>query len=102
MSIVEGWITIQDATGLTGYSPKYVRQLVNQRRIPARKVGRDWLVHRDSLLAHRAQMDDMGKSKHNPWRADLVALGRGRRPQNPDSDGGPEGRELEADNERGA
>jgi excisionase family DNA binding protein len=76
---MEGWITTDEAAALTGYEPAYLRRLLNQGRIPARKVGRDWLVNRDALLAHKAQMDALGKSKHDPWRQDLAEQGRGRR-----------------------
>jgi len=78
--IAPGWITTDRAAALTGYDPAYIRTLAKAGRIPARKVGRDWLVHQDALLAHKARMDALGKSKYNPWRQDLVEQGRGRKP----------------------
>lgn len=76
--IAQGWLTTSQAVGLTGYNIKYLRWLINQGRIEARKVQRDWLVNEESLLAYKRQMDALGPGKHNPWREDL-GEGRGRR-----------------------
>ena len=46
--------------------------------VEARKVGRDWLIWRESLLAYRDRMDSLGREKHNPWRDGLAQQGRGR------------------------
>ena len=75
---IEGWITTDQAQILTSYSQAYLRQLAQRGRIEARKVGRDWLIHRRSLLAYKARMDALGPEKHNPWRDDLAEKCRGR------------------------
>jgi excisionase family DNA binding protein len=77
--ITAGWITTAEAAELTGYSAPYMRQLVKKGRIKGRKVSRDWLLNRESLLRYKARMDALGTAKHNPWREDLDAQGRGRR-----------------------
>jgi excisionase family DNA binding protein len=74
----DGWVTIAEAAALSGYSPAYVRQLANRGRIDGHKVGRDWLIERESLEAYRQQMEALGPGKHDPWRADLASQGRGR------------------------
>ncbi|MBN1815440.1 MAG: helix-turn-helix domain-containing protein [Anaerolineae bacterium] len=76
--INDGWITTDEAQELTGYSIAYLRRLANRGDIEARKVGRDWLIWRESLLAYKDQMDSLGRAKHNPWRDDLTEGGRGR------------------------
>jgi len=76
--ITEGWISVTDASMAVGYTSTYVRILAQQKRIEARKVGRDWLVSLTSLVAYKAEMDRLGTAKHNPWRDDLVTSGRGR------------------------
>jgi excisionase family DNA binding protein len=78
MSGLGDWITTSEGAKLTGYSSTYVRMLAGQGRIRARHVGRDWLVSREDLLAHKAKMDALGTDKHNPWREDLDN-GRGRK-----------------------
>ncbi len=75
--LAKGWITTNQAAELSGYSSAYIRQLAIGGRITARKVGRDWLIKRESLLAYKRHMDELGPAKHNPWREDLAG-GRGR------------------------
>jgi excisionase family DNA binding protein len=77
-TMTDTWITTQAAQELTGYSRAYLRRLAGQQRVPAQKVGRDWLLHRDSLLAHKVRMQALGDQRHNPWRAELTAEERGR------------------------
>jgi len=72
------WITTNQAQALTGYSQAYMRQLARSGGVEARKVGRDWLIHRESLLAYKRAMDALGPEKHNPWRDDLADKGLGR------------------------
>ena len=48
-------------------------------QLKARKIGRDWLVNRESLLAHKREMDALGDQRHNPWREALAEQERGRR-----------------------
>ena len=77
-STLENWLTTKQAKELTGYTMVYLRRLANQRQVEARKVGRDWLIWRESLLAYRNRMNSLGREKHNPWREDLAQQGRGR------------------------
>ena len=79
--ITAGWVTTAEAAALTGYSAPYMRQLVKNGNVEGRKVGRDWLVNRESVRRYKARMDALGTAKHNPWREDLDAQGRGRRGQ---------------------
>ncbi len=76
--LAAGWLTTDEAEALTGYSVAYLRRLATQGRIAARKIGRDWVIYQESLLAYKRQMDALGVDKHNPWRNDLAAQGRGR------------------------
>jgi hypothetical protein len=76
--ISEGWINTERAQSLTGYASAYLRRLANQGRVEARKVGRDWLIEQESLLAYKREMDGLGSQRHNPWRQDLSLQGRGR------------------------
>jgi excisionase family DNA binding protein len=62
------WITTKEAAGLTGYSVQYIRRLVRQGRVVAKKWLRDWAVSRQSLLDYKEKMDGLGRTKHNPWK----------------------------------
>ena len=66
MDELREWLSTEDAASLTGYHIKYLRELVRKGRIMARKVSRDWLVNRESLLAYKAKMDSLGTAKHDP------------------------------------
>lgn len=61
-------ITTTMGASLTGYSAAYVRQLARASRFGSRKLGRDWLISKTALLAHKAKMDALGTDKHNPWK----------------------------------
>lgn len=67
---IDGWITVQEAATLTGYTTAHIRYLNRKGKLEARKTGRDWLILRASLLAYKARMDTLGPQKHNPWRED--------------------------------
>lgn len=45
----DDWITTNEAAELSGYHPHYVRWLINEGRIEARKFGRTWMVNRPAL-----------------------------------------------------
>jgi excisionase family DNA binding protein len=62
------WITTKEAAELTGYSVEYVRRLVRQGRVVAKKWLRDWVVSRQSLLEYQKSMEELGRRKYNPWK----------------------------------
>jgi len=76
---LQEWITTGAAQELTGYSQAYMRQLALRHRVEARKVGRDWLLNRASLIEYKQTMEQLGKQKYSPWRSDLAAERRGRK-----------------------
>lgn len=49
----EGWIDTGTAEQLSGYRAGYIRQLAAEGRIDAQKVGRDWRINKESLMAYR-------------------------------------------------
>lgn len=73
-----GWLTTAHAEALTGYAAAYLRRLAGRGRIVAQKVGRDWLIQQESLVTYQAQMTQLGRQRHNPWRPDLRGQGLGR------------------------
>jgi excisionase family DNA binding protein len=46
------WLTVQEASELSGYHPEYVRQLVREGKVNAKKFSIVWMVDRDSLLTY--------------------------------------------------
>ncbi len=72
------WVTTKQAAAETGYAPAHTRRLAIRGAVPATRVGREWLVNLPALRAHQARMAALGNAKHNPWRDELAAQGRGR------------------------
>jgi len=79
MTEIKNWLNTNDAAALTNYSQDYMRLLARRGHVQAVKVGRDWLLWKPDVLAHKARMDALGSAKHNPWREDLATGRRGRK-----------------------
>lgn len=62
------WITTKEAAELTGYSIQYVRRLVRQERVKARKWANTWMIDKDALFSYKEKMDGLGDNKFDPWR----------------------------------
>lgn len=43
------WITVQEASQLSGYHPERIRELVRDGKVSARKFGFVWMVSKSSL-----------------------------------------------------
>ena len=44
-------MTIEELASALRCSPNHVRKLIQAKELPARRVGRSWLVHRDVVEA---------------------------------------------------
>ena len=63
------WLTTSQAAELMGYNYAHVRYLVRKGLVVGFKLGRDWLVRRDSALAYLEEITRLGPAKHDPWRS---------------------------------
>ena len=63
------WLTVNEAAKLSGYNPDYIRELIRQGKIKARKFSIVWMVDRKSLSAFLKKAQAM-------WEK------RGRKPEN--------------------
>ena len=50
--MMENWISVSEASELSGYHPEHIRRLIRQGKINAKKFSIVWMVDRDSLLAY--------------------------------------------------
>ena len=48
--LAPGWLTVAEAAGLTGYTEVHMQRLARLGQVTARKVGRQWVIDRASLL----------------------------------------------------
>lgn len=62
------WITTREAAELSGYRPLNIIRIVNKGHVRGVKVGRDWLVNKDDVLAYVEKIEYLGRAKFDPWR----------------------------------
>jgi hypothetical protein len=63
------WLTVNEASQLSGYDPEHIRRLIRDDEIKARKFSIVWMVNRESLLEYVKKAQTWGKK-------------RGRKPEN--------------------
>lgn len=61
---LDGWIDTRRAAELTGYTREYIAALCRGEKVKAQKIGRDWLVDRESILEYQANVRP-GRPKDN-------------------------------------
>jgi excisionase family DNA binding protein len=64
--MAEDWITVQEASDLSGYNPQYIRRLVRKKRIKSEKWVRDWMLSKASLLAYLREAQKSTDSRKGP------------------------------------
>ena len=64
-TIPEGWITTPEAAELANCSTARIRQVCASGQVDCVKVGRDWLVNRESLVAYKATAK---RGPKGPWK----------------------------------
>ncbi len=62
----DDWITTQEAAELSGYHVNYLRWLIREERIKARRISFLWFVNRQSLLDYMAQAKQSGDKRRGP------------------------------------
>jgi excisionase family DNA binding protein len=60
------WITTKEAAELSGYNVQYVRRLIRNGRIDARKFGPLWQVSRQSLLSYLTTAKQSADKRRGP------------------------------------
>lgn len=60
------WITTQEAAELSDYNPTYLRWLIRQGKLVARKFGPVWQVNRKSLLAYLKAAEQSADKRRGP------------------------------------
>ena len=63
MAEIDEWLTVNEAAKLTGYNPEYIRRLVRENKVQARKFSIVWMVDRISLLAYLEKAQAMGEKR---------------------------------------
>lgn len=66
MEPADDWITVQEAARLSGYSQQYLRRLIRNNRLDARKFGTIWQVSKTALLMYLAEVVDKRDQRWGP------------------------------------
>lgn len=57
------WLTVQEAAQLSGYNPEHITRLIRQKKIEAHKFSIVWQVNRESLLAYKEKVQQLGEKR---------------------------------------
>jgi len=63
MATDNDWLTVQEATKLSGYNADHLRELIRDGKITARKFSIVWMVSRTSLLEYVNRAQATGKKR---------------------------------------
>lgn len=63
------YITTDEAAKLSGFTEQYIRKMIREQRIEGKKLRRDWILKRDSLLKFLATERKVGRPAiDNPYQ----------------------------------
>jgi excisionase family DNA binding protein len=57
------WLTVNEAAEQSGYNAEYIRELIRQGKIQARKFSIVWMVDRESFLAYLQKVQALGNKR---------------------------------------
>ncbi len=60
------WLSVNDAAKLSGYHPEYIRRLIRDGEIEARKFSIVWQVRRESLESYIENANSQSDKRFNP------------------------------------
>jgi len=60
------WLTVQEAAKLTDYHAEYLRLLIREGKIAARKFGPVWAIDKSSLLTYLKTAEKSADRRHGP------------------------------------
>lgn len=66
MMTEDEWLTIQQASKLSGYHAEYLRIIVRAGKVTARKFGPVWAINRKSLLSYLQTAEKSADRRHGP------------------------------------
>ena len=60
------WLTIQQASKVSGYHAEYLRIIVRAGKVVAHKFGPVWAISKKSLLSYLKTAEKTGDRRHGP------------------------------------
>jgi excisionase family DNA binding protein len=59
----EDWLTVNEAAEQSGYNAEYIRELIRQGKIKARKFSIVWMVSNESLAGYLKKVQTLGEKR---------------------------------------
>ena len=66
MAIDRGYITVSQASKLSGYNEEHIRRLLRDGLISGRKFGIVWQVSQSSLISYLTEAQKSEDKRHGP------------------------------------
>lgn len=63
MASTDEWLTVREASKLSGYNADHLRELIREGKIKARKFSIVWMVDRAALLAYKLKAQASGEKR---------------------------------------
>ena len=60
------WLTVNEAAKISGYHPEYIRELIRDSKITAKKFSIVWMVNRESILAYLEKARNSDDGRYTP------------------------------------
>lgn len=60
------WLTVKEAAKLSGYHPEYIRRLIRDGEIIAKKFSIVWMVNRKALLDYLEKARNSDDGRYTP------------------------------------
>ena len=57
------WITVREASKISGYNEEYITHLIRDGKIKAKKFGFVWQVSRSSILGYTKRTEKLGNKR---------------------------------------
>jgi excisionase family DNA binding protein len=61
--MADEWMTVSEASEISGYHAEHIRRLIRSDELKARKVVIVWLVNKPSLLAYLKRQEVRGEKR---------------------------------------
>ena len=66
------WLTVKEAAELSGYHPEYIRRLIRDGEITAKKFSIVWMVNREALLSYLDKARNSGDGRYTPKNNSMI------------------------------
>jgi len=63
---LDDWITVKEACEISGYDDEYLRRLLRNEAIEAKKFGHVWMISKQSLLTYREAAEQEKDQRYRP------------------------------------